>query len=141
MFKLPRVVGQTEDGQDIKANIGRFGPYIQVGKLFVSIKPEDPHTITLETARELYAAKLQAEAEKNIADFGDGVKVLNGRFGPYITDGTKNAKIPKDTDPKTITHEQALELLKATPAKPTRRGRASTKSKASTKKSTTRKKS
>ena len=141
MFKLPRVVGQTEDGQDIKANIGRFGPYIQVGKLFVSIKPEDPHTITLEKARELYAAKLQAEAEKNIADFGDGVKVLNGRFGPYITDGTKNAKIPKDTDPKAITHEQALELLKATPAKPARRGRASTKSKASTKKPTTRKKS
>ena len=121
MFKLPRVVGQTEDGQDIKANIGRFGPYIQVGKLFVSIKPEDPHTITLEKARELYAAKLQAEAEKNIADFGDGVKVLNGRFGPYITDGTKNAKVPKDTDPKTITHEQALEILKAAPAKNTRR--------------------
>ena len=121
MFKLPRVVGQTEDGQDIKANIGRFGPYIQVGKLFVSIKPEDPHTITLETARELYAAKLQAEAEKNIADFGDGVKILNGRFGPYITDGTKNAKIPKDTDPKTITHEKALELLSKTAAKPTRK--------------------
>ena len=141
MFKLPRVVGQTKDGQDIKANIGRFGPYIQVGKLFVSIKPEDPHTITLETARELYAAKLQAEAEKNIADFGDGVKVLNGRFGPYITDGTKNAKIPKDTDPKTITHEQALELLKAAPAKPTRRGRTSAKSKTAAKKSTTRKKS
>ena len=135
MFKLPRVVGQTEDGQDIKANIGRFGPYIQVGKLFVSIKPEDPHTITLEKARELYAAKLQAEAEKNIADFGDGVKVLNGRFGPYITDGTKNAKIPKDTDPKTITHEQALELLKAAPAKPARRGRASAKSSKSPRKS------
>ena len=129
MFKLPRVVGQTEDGQDIKANIGRFGPYIQVGKLFVSIKPEDPHTITLEKARELYAAKLQAEAEKNIADFGDGVKVLNGRFGPYITDGSKNAKVPKDTDPKTITHEQALELLKAAPAKSARRsGRRSSTS-------------
>ena len=121
MFKLPRIVGQTEDGQDIKANIGRFGPYIQVGKLFVSIKPEDPHTITLEKSRELYAAKLQAEAEKNIADFGDGVKVLNGRFGPYITDGTKNAKIPKNTDPKTITHEKALELLSKTAAKPTRK--------------------
>lgn len=140
MFKLPRVVGQTEDGQDIKANIGRFGPYIQVGKLFVSIKPEDPHTITLETARELYAAKLQAEAEKNIADFGDGVKVLNGRFGPYITDGSKNAKIPKDTDPKTITHEQALELLKAAPDKPARRGRASTKSSKTPRKSTRAKK-
>ena len=140
MFKLPRVVGQTEDGQDIKANIGRFGPYIQIGKLFVSIKPEDPHTITLEKARELYAAKLQAEAEKNIADFGDGVKVLNGRFGPYITDGTKNAKIPKDTDPKAIAHEQALELLKAAPAKTSRRGRTATKPKTSTKKPTARKK-
>ena len=129
MFKLPRVIGQTEDGQDIKANIGRFGPYIQVGKLFVSIKPEDPHTITLEKARELYAAKLQAEAEKHIAEFSDGVKILNGRFGPYITDGTKNAKVPKDTDPKTITHEQALEILKAAPAKNARRsGRRSSTS-------------
>ena len=121
MFKLPRIVGQTEDGQDIKANIGRFGPYVQVGKLFVSIKPEDPHSITLEKARELYAAKLEAEAAKNIAEFPDGIKVLNGRFGPYITNGTKNVKIPKDTDPKTITHEKALELLSATTAKPTRK--------------------
>lgn len=127
MFKLPRVVGQTKDGQDIKANIGRFGPYIQVGKLFVSIKPEDPHTITLEKARELYTAKLQAEAEKNIVDFGDGVKVLNGRFGPYITDGSKNAKVPKDTDPKTITHERALELLSKTTTKPTRKRTAKKK--------------
>ena len=116
MFKLPRTVGETEDGKTIKANIGRFGPYIQVDKLFVSIKPEDPHTITLEKARELYAAKLKSEAEKNIADFGDGVKVLNGRYGPYITDGTKNAKIPKGTEPKKITHEQAKELLAAAPA-------------------------
>ena len=117
-FKLPRTVGETKDGKVIKANIGRFGPYIQVDKLFVSIKPLDPHDITLEQALELYDAKLKAEAEKNIADFGDGIKVLNGRYGPYITDGKKNAKIPKDTDPKTITHEQAKEwLAEATPAK------------------------
>lgn len=117
MFKLPRVVGQTNDGKDIKANIGRFGPYIQVDKLFVSIKPEDPHTISLETALELYEAKLKAEAEKNIADFGDGIKVLKGRFGPYITDGKKNAKIPKDVEPKSITHKQAKKLLDEAPAK------------------------
>ena len=134
MFKLPRIVGQTEDGQDIKANIGRFGPYIQVGKLFVSIKPEDPHSITLEKARELYAAKLEAEAAKNIAEFPDGVKVLNGRFGPYITNGTKNVKIPKDTDPKTITHEKALELLSTTTAKPTRKRVVKKASKTSAKK-------
>jgi DNA topoisomerase-1 len=116
MFKLPRLVGQTADGKDIKANIGRFGPYIVIDKLFVSIKPLDPQSITLEEARELYVAKLKAEAEKNIADFGDGIKVLNGRYGPYITDGTKNAKIPKGTEPKDVTHEQAKELLAAAPA-------------------------
>ncbi|MCA9338243.1 type I DNA topoisomerase [Candidatus Saccharibacteria bacterium] len=126
-FQLPRTVGQTADGQDIKANIGRFGPYIQVGKLFVSIKPEDPHTITLETALELYAAKLRAEAEKNIADFGDGIKVLNGRYGPYITDGKKNVKIPKDTDPKTISNEDAKKLISEAAA-PTRKARHRKKS-------------
>lgn len=114
-FKLPRLVGQTKDGQDIKANIGRFGPYIQVGKLFVSIKPIDPHDITLEQALELYDAKLKAEAEKNITDFGDGIKVLNGRYGPYITDGKKNAKIPKDVEPKDITHDEAKKLLDEAP--------------------------
>ena len=115
-FQLPRLVGQTEDGKDIKANIGRFGPYIQVDKLFVSIKPIDPHDITLDQAIELYAAKLVAEAEKNINDFGDGIKVLNGRYGPYITDGKKNAKIPKDQKPEKITHEQAKKMIAAAPA-------------------------
>lgn len=138
-FELPRIVGQTADGQDIKANIGRFGPYIQVDKLFVSIKPLDPHTITLDEALELYAAKLKAEAEKNIADFGDGIKVLNGRFGPYITDGTKNAKIPKETDPKSITHEQAKEILAAAPI--AKRGRfGNRKTKTALKKTTKRRK-
>ena len=116
-FELPRLVGQTEDGQDIKANVGRFGPYIQIGKLYVSLKDIDPREVTQEQARELYAAKLKAEAEKNIADFGDGIKVLNGRFGPYVTDGSKNAKIPKDTNPKTITRDQAVELLANAPQK------------------------
>lgn len=83
--------------------------------MFVSIKPLDPHTITHNEALELYAAKLKSEAEKNIADFGDGIKVLNGRYGPYITDGTKNAKIPKDTEPKSITHEQAKQILADAP--------------------------
>ena len=115
-FKLPRTVGQTDDGQDIKANVGRFGPYIQIGKLYVSIKDLDPRDITLTQAKELYAEKLKTEAEKNIADFGS-VKILNGRFGPYVTDGKKNAKIPKDTDPKTLTEADAKKLLTQTPAK------------------------
>ncbi len=119
MFKLPRAVGTTEAGEPIKANIGRFGPYIQVGKLFISIKPKDPFEITETEARELYADKLKAEAAKNIADFG-AVKVLNGRFGPYVTDGSKNAKIPKDIDPKTLTEAQAKALLDKAPAKKSR---------------------
>jgi DNA topoisomerase-1 len=132
-FTLPRLVGETKEGEPIKANVGRFGPYIQIGKLFVSIKPLDPHTITLEEALDLYADKLKKEAEKNIADFGDGIKVLNGRYGPYITDGTKNVKIPKDTEPKDVTHEQAKELLAAAPAK-TARGRRAPAKKTTTKK-------
>jgi DNA topoisomerase-1 len=114
-FELPRLVGQTTDGQDIKANIGRFGPYIQVDKLFVSIKPLDPHTITPNEALELYEAKLTAEREKNIADLGDNIKVLNGRFGPYVTDGHKNVKIPKDVKPQSITATEAKKMLAAAP--------------------------
>lgn len=120
-FELPREVGSTEDGQVIKANVGRFGPYIQIGKLFVSIKHEDPHTITEETARELYAAKLKADAEKFVSDFGDGIQVLRGRYGPYITDGKKNAKIPKGTAPEKITHEEAKKILASAPDKPAKR--------------------
>ena len=117
MFQLPRVVGATEDGQEIKANIGRFGPYIQVGKTFVSIKPHDPHDIDEATARQLYADKLAKDAAKHINEFASGIKVLNGPYGPYITDGKKNARIAKDTDPKTITEKQAKELLAKAPAK------------------------
>lgn len=124
MFKLPRVVGKTENGEEIKANIGRFGPYIQVGKLFVSIKPLSPFDITETEARMLYADKLKAEAEKNIADFGDGIKVLNGRFGPYVTNGKKNVKIPKDKDPKAITHEEAKEMIEKAPEKKARTAKA-----------------
>ncbi len=131
-FKLPRIVGQTPEGAVIKANIGRFGPYIQIDKTFVSIKPLDPHTVTLDEALELFSAKQKADAEKNIADFGDGIKVLKGRFGPYITDGAKNAKIPKGTEPADVTHEQAKALLADAPT--AKKGRFTRKSKVTTKK-------
>jgi DNA topoisomerase-1 len=140
-FQLPRLVGQTDDGKDIKANIGRFGPYIVIDKLFVSIKPLDPHTITLDQAKELYAAKLKTEAEKNIADFGDGIKVLNGRYGPYITDGTNNAKIPKDVTPTEITHDQAKQLLAAAPASKRRSFRKKPPAKSTARKAPTKKQS
>lgn len=117
MFQLPRTVGTTEDGQEIKANIGRFGPYIQIGKTFVSIKPHDPHDIDETLARELYAEKLTKDAAKNISEFPSGIKILNGPYGPYITDGKKNARIAKDQDPKVITEAEAKELLAKAPTK------------------------
>ncbi len=120
MFKLPRVVGKTDDGEEIIANIGRYGPYVQVGKLFVSIKDEDPKTITEVKARKLIKDKQEAERKKVIADYGK-IKVLNGPYGPYITDGTKNARIPKETKPESLTEKQAAKMLEQAPAKRPRR--------------------
>ncbi len=117
MFKLPRTVGQTADGQEMKANIGRFGPYVQVGKTFVSIKPLDPQTITEAEARQLYEEKLAKDTAKNIKEFASGLKILNGPYGPYITDGKKNARIAKDQDPAKLTEADAKALLDAAPAK------------------------
>ncbi len=116
-FKLPRIVGVTEDGQEIKANIGRFGPYIQVGKLYISIKPHDPMKISEEEAREFYKKKLEQEAKKHINEFSSGIKVLNGPYGPYVTDGKKNVRIKKDVDPGKITEKQAKEMLEKAPDK------------------------
>lgn len=117
MFELPRTVGATSDGQEIKANLGRFGPYIQVGKTFVSIKPKDPFSITEAEARELYAAKIKKDADKYIQEFASGIKVINGPYGPYITDGKKNAKIPKDLEPAKLTEEECKKLLAEAPAR------------------------
>ena len=103
MFRLPRLVGQTAEGRDIFAKIGRYGPYIQIEKAFVSLKEgDDPFTVDLERALSLIATKAEEEKQKIIADFGD-LKILNGRYGPYLTDGQQNAKIPaKDDDGQKI---------------------------------------
>lgn len=117
-FNLPRSLGKTEDGEDILANNGRFGPYVKFGSLYVSIKPDDPLSISRERALELIAEKKRSEAEKHIKTFKDSkIAVLNGRFGPYISDGTKNVKIPKDTDPTKLTLAQCQKLIKDAPAK------------------------
>jgi DNA topoisomerase-1 len=119
MFELPRLVGTTEDGKEIRANIGRFGPYIQVDKLFVSIKPLSPFDVTEEEARRLYKEKLEKDASKYIQEFASGIKVVNGPYGPYITDGKKNARIPKDKDidPAKLTEAECKKLLDEAPAK------------------------
>jgi DNA topoisomerase I len=115
MFELPRTVGITPEGEEIKANIGRFGPYIQVGKTFVSIKPESPFDITEAQARELYSAKLEKEANKYVQKFDSGIQIVNGIYGPYITDGKKNAKISKDLDPTKLTEAECKKLLDEAP--------------------------
>ena len=117
MFELPRIVGKTDKDEDIIADIGRFGPYIKVNNTFVSIKGIDPFKISLAEAKELYNEKLEQIANKYIAEFKSGVKIVNGPYGPYITDGKKNARIDKETDPKTLTEKQATEILKKAPAK------------------------
>jgi DNA topoisomerase-1 len=117
LFTLPRTVGQMDDGHAIRVAIGRFGPYIQYGaKKFASIKDDDPYTIDLPRALELIKAKEELDANRTILNFEEaGIQVLNGRFGPYITDKVKNAKIPKERDPKTLTLDECVELLKAAP--------------------------
>jgi DNA topoisomerase I len=118
LFKLPRIIGQTKDGEDIGANFGRFGPYIKFGSKFVSIKPDDPFTITLERALELIEEKKKADKEKFIQTFeGSDIQVLKGQYGPYITDGKKNAKIPKDKEPAKLTLKECEALIKEAPTK------------------------
>ena len=125
LFKLPRKLGTTAEGEPVEANIGRFGPYIKYGAKYVSLKPpDDPYTVELDRALEVIRLKKEADANRIIQDFGvDNIQVLNGRYGPYITDGKRNARIPKDSDPKVVTLELCRELLANAPPRGSRFGR------------------
>ena len=124
LFKLPRTLGANAQGEPLVTNIGRFGPYIKFGEKYVSLKDDDPYTVSLERALEVIRLKQEADANRIIQDFGvDNIQVLNGRYGPYITDKVKNARIPKERDPKTLTLEECRELLAAAPLRPNRFGR------------------
>ncbi len=116
LFKLPRKLGTTADGLSVSASIGRFGPYIRYGDKYVSMKEDDPYTVELPRALELIDEKKVADANRIIQDFEEqGIQVLNGRYGPYITDKTKNARVPKDREPGSLTLEECIELLAAAP--------------------------
>jgi DNA topoisomerase-1 len=118
LFKLPRKLGQAENGDEVSVGVGRFGPFVKQGSTYASLKPEDdPYTIELPRALQIVQEKLEMIANRIIQDFGNGVQVLNGRFGAYITDGEKNARIPKDQEPKELTEAQCIELLAAAPVK------------------------
>lgn len=126
LFDLPRALGEFE-GKPVNAAIGRFGPYVHHDKLFVSIpKDMSPHTITLDEAVDLIKNKREQEANKVIKTFDDlpGAEVLNGRYGPYIAykkPGEKKAsnyKIPKTTDPRSLTVDDVKKLMEAQDAAP-----------------------
>jgi len=118
LFKLPRKLGQTPAGEEIITNVGRFGPYLKYGAKYASLKTDDPYEVTPERALEVIREKEIADANRLILDFPDaGIQVLNGRYGPYITDKQRNAKIPKDKDPKSLTLEQCRAMLAAAPVR------------------------
>lgn len=151
LFKLPRKLGATPEGFPVAANIGRFGPYVQweprdadgkAQRKYASIKEHDPYTITLDEALELIRAKEEADANRLIRDFpAAGIQILRGRFGPYITDTTRNARVPKDREPESLTLDECKELLeKAPPRRPRGGARKKTAAAPAAKKTPARKK-
>ncbi|PPJ41247.1 MULTISPECIES: DNA topoisomerase I [unclassified Pseudoxanthomonas] len=122
LFKLPRKLGQDKD-EEVSVGIGRFGPFAKRGSTYASLKKEDdPYTIDLARAVFLIEEKEEIARNRIIKEFdGSDIQVLNGRFGPYISDGKLNGKIPKDREPTSLTLEDVQKLLEET-GKPARRG-------------------
>lgn len=119
MFKLPRVIGQYEDVEMLAA-IGRFGPYVRHANKFYSLaKTDDPMTIESERAIELIEDKRKKDKEKTIKLFDEDadVQVLNGRYGAYIKKGRKNYRIPKGTDPKSLSLDDCVKIIESTDKK------------------------
>jgi DNA topoisomerase-1 len=134
LFELPRVLGETSAGEEVMVSTGRFGSYasfvntevrdlldkqpvkgIDLVKNNVSIEPEDPHVIELDQALVFIDEKKKSDAEKEIQLFdGEAVQILDGRWGPFITNGFKNAKIPKDREPKSLTLDECKSILAET---------------------------
>lgn len=152
LFDLPREIGMFED-KKVVIGVGRFGPYIKHNSMFVSLpKDKDPYTITLEESIPLILDKRKKEQEKLIKTFeqDENIQILNGRFGPYISYNKTNYKIPKTTDPKTLSYEDCMKIIEETDKKGTKKGakktkaaskpKTTTKSKAAAKTSTKKKK-
>lgn len=130
LFDLPRTLGEL-DGVAVVANVGRFGPYVQAGKEFVSLPAgADPLRVTFEEAVELIQKKRQYEQERQIKTFEENpdLEILNGRYGPYIAMGGKNYKIPTGVDPASLDLDACMEIIQKAAEKPaTPRRRKSTK--------------
>jgi DNA topoisomerase-1 len=134
LLSLPRELGTGDDGETILANVGRFGPYVKHGSEFRSLEEsDDVYTIALERARELLAQPKKSVRRLRMAprelkalgahpDSGAPVRVLDGRYGPYVTDGTTNASVPKGTAVESVTLTDALDLIAARAGAPRRKG-------------------
>jgi DNA topoisomerase-1 len=125
LLSLPRELGTADDGEPIVANLGRFGPYVKHGSEFRSLAPDDDvYTITLERAKVLLAQEKKSLRRQRAAprelralgphpESGAPLRVLDGRYGPYVTDGTTNASLPKGMAPEALTLQDAVALLQA----------------------------
>ena len=122
LFKLPRTVGEFEDSEMV-ASLGRFGPYVRHKSKFYSLgKNDDPLTVETDRAIEIILEKRKKDSEKLIRAFAENedVQVLNGRWGPYIAIGKDNFKIPKNTEPSTLTLEDCLKIAAESDKKPSK---------------------
>jgi len=141
LLQLPKVLGEDENGNDIKVNIGRFGPYLQIKTEYFSLKEDDPYTIELSRANEVIKEMSEAKAKALLKDFPDHeTQLLIGRYGPYIKQKKKNFKLPKDLEEeqiKALTIEEVNEIITNQPT--SRGGRKKTTAKKTTKKKTTKK--
>lgn len=139
LFTLPRVVGLDGTGEEIKANIGRFGPYLQIKTKYYSLKTDDPYTVELPRALEIIKELDEAKAKATIKVFEkEKIQVLIGQYGVYIKQGRKNYKIPKGQEAEELTLEQCLEIIEKDPKSRTGKKKAPAK-KTATKKTTTKK--
>lgn len=130
LLAFPRHLGKLPNGEELEVHKGPYGPYLKAGKVNVTLLPTaDPATVTFEEAQKLFVEGAEEKRKRlePLADLGSHPEsklellVKSGRFGPYVTDGKINATIPKDQDPKTVTLEQAVELLKKKAARGNRR--------------------
>ena len=114
LFRLPRKIGEYE-GKEISVGTGRFGPYVYHSSKYYSInaKTDDPFEIEAGRAIEIIEAKREAERNRIIKSFDSDpvVQILNGRWGPYIAKEKSNYKIPKNTDPATLTLEDCFKII------------------------------
>ena len=153
LLSLPRELGKADDGEPILANLGRFGPYVKHGSEFRSLEDsDDVYTISFERAKELLAqpkksmrrARQAPKELKNLGkhpESGAEVKILDGRYGPYVTDGTTNASVPKGTQVDAVTMPAAVELLAARAGLAVKKGRGRKTAKVTVKKAGPKKKS